>query len=213
MGCVVRAATGWHLYYVGWNLGVTAPWRNSIGLAVSKTINGSFSRYSDGPILDRNPVDPYSISYPCVLRDGDRWQMWYGSNLDWGSDKSKMSHVIKYAHSDDGVRWCRDGAVAIAHSHLGEYALARPCVLAEGGAYRMWYSYRGANYTIGYAESSDGRQWTRRDDLAGISVSERGWDSESVAYPWVFRHEGATYMLYNGNDYGRTGFGIAALES
>jgi predicted GH43/DUF377 family glycosyl hydrolase len=213
MGCIVRATAGWHLYYVGWNLGVTAPWRNSIGLAVGKTVNGSFSRYSEGPILDRNPIDPYSISYPCVLRDGDRWHMWYGSNQDWGPTEAQMSHVIKYAHSDDGTRWSRDGAVALTHAHKGEFALARPCVLAEGDTYRMWYSYRGTNYRIGYAESSDGKRWARNDPLAGISTSEQGWDSESVEYPWVFRHESATYMLYNGNGYGRTGFGIAVLES
>lgn len=212
MGCVTAAAAGWHLYYVGWNLGVTSPWRNSIGLAVGDAVQGQFARYSEGPILDRDPVDPYSLSYPCVLRDGVRWHMWYGSNLDWGPTQAEMSHVIKYAYSNDGIRWTRDGAVAISHAHRGEFAISRPCVVLDGRTYQMWYSYRGERYRIGYAESPDGRTWTRKDDLAGISVSEEGWDSESVEYPWVFQHEDAKYMLYNGNGYGRTGFGLAVLE-
>jgi hypothetical protein len=76
----------------------------------------------------------------------------------------------------------------------------------------MWYCYRGTTYRIGYAESRDGRSWERRDALAGLGVSESGWDDQSVAYPSVFEHDGALYMLYNGNGYGRTGFGIAVLE-
>jgi hypothetical protein len=32
-----------------------------------------------------------------------------------------------------------------------------------------------------------------------------------VAYPCVFRHAGRLYMLYNGNDYERTGVGLAVL--
>ena len=33
-----------------------------------------------------------------------------------------------------------------------------------------------------------------------------------VCYPYVFDHAGNRYMLYNGNGYGRTGFGMAILE-
>ena len=80
----------------------------------------------------------------------------------------------------------------------------------------MWYSYRGQpsikTYRIGYAESTDGINWARMDDKAGIDVSESGWDSQMVCYPFVFDHQGERYMLYNGNDYGKTGIGLAVLE-
>jgi len=33
-----------------------------------------------------------------------------------------------------------------------------------------------------------------------------------VEYPFVFEHNGLRYMLYNGNSYGKTGFGIAVLD-
>jgi len=77
----------------------------------------------------------------------------------------------------------------------------------------MWYSYRGTSYRIGYAESDDGRAWRRQDGLAGIDVSADGWDSEMIEYPFVFLHRGQHFMLYNGNDYGRTGFGLAVLDT
>jgi hypothetical protein len=33
-----------------------------------------------------------------------------------------------------------------------------------------------------------------------------------VEYPWIFDWQGRRYMLYNGNDYGRTGLGLAVWE-
>ena len=95
-----------------------------------------------------------------------------------------------------------------------EYAISRPCVIKEDGIYKMWYSYRGGSdtYRIGYAESADGIHWGRKDEEAGIDVSESGWDSEMIEYPFVLEHKGKKYMLYNGNSYGKTGFGYAILK-
>jgi len=199
------------LYYTGWNLGVTVPWRNSIGLAVSRDAL-HFERFSPAPVLDRNRVDPYSLSYPFVMREPNQWRMWYGSNLRWGPHQSDMDHVIKYATGNGAAEWHPTGEVCIGIETPGEYAFSRPCVVRDGSLWRMWYSFRGEAYRIGYAESHNGVQWTRRDAEAGIDVAESGWDSESIEYPWVFDHHGSRYMLYNGNRYGLTGFGLAVLE-
>lgn len=209
MGCLVKDGEKRYLYYLGWNLGVTVPWRNSIGLAISESAGARFVRHSRAPVMDRSAVDPFSISYPWILRDGDRWRMWYGSNLNWGANQTDMAHALKYAESPDGQQWDRSGQVAIGFKTPDEYAISKPCVLKEGGLFRMWYSYRGSAYRIGYAESTDGRQWKRLDEAAGIGVSTSGWDSKSIEYPCVFRHRESLYMLYNGNGYGETGFGLA----
>ena len=58
-------------------------------------------------------------------------------------------------------------------------------------------------------ESRDGKEGIRKDELSGIDVSESGWDSEMICYPFVFKYNGVKFMLYNGNGYGRTGFGYA----
>jgi predicted GH43/DUF377 family glycosyl hydrolase len=213
MGWLVREGDRRYLYYLGWNLGVTVPWRNSIGLAISAAQNGPFERHSEAPVMDRSDIDPFSISYPCVLHDGDRWRMWYGSNLSWGRRETDMAHLIKYAESHDGIHWRPTGKVAVPFASADEYAISRPCVLSGPTGYRMWYCYRGERYRIGYAESSDGLEWTRHDALAGIAPSDKGWDSEMVEYPFVFSHRGEMYMLYSGNGYGRTGFGIAILDA
>ena len=78
-------------------------------------------------------------------------------------------------------------------------------------AYRKYYEFRQnreSAYRIGYAVSADGVNWNRRDSDAGIEPSQSGWDSEMIAYPYVISHERRLYMFYNGNGFGRTGFGM-----
>jgi len=201
-----------HLYYLGWNLGVTVPWRNSVGLAIYSEETCEFEKYSKAPLMDRNNVDPYSISYPFILKDSNIYRMWYGSNLSWGPNQEDMAHLIKYAESNDGINWDRKGHIALNFKNSSEYAMSRPFVLKENGLYKMWYSYRGKAYRIGYAESTDGIAWERKDEEVGIDVSDTGWDSETIEYPFIFNHKGDRYMLYNGNEYGKTGIGLAILQ-
>lgn len=202
-----------YLYYVGWNLGVTVPFRNSMGLAVSKDDGHTFTKYSCGPILDRGIYDPHFVGTSCILRENNTWRMWYLSCVRWEFEGGKPKHFyhIKYAESENGIEWKRNGTICIDFNSEDEYAISRPCVVKDDNVYRMWYSYRGRSYRIGYAESSDGLQWERKDREVGIDVSESGWDSEMIEYPFVFDHGKERYMLYNGNGYGQSGIGLAVL--
>lgn len=202
-----------YLYYIGWNLGATVPFRNSIGLATSSDGN-KYSRYANGPILDRSMREPHFCASCCVLPGEDMWRMWYLSCTGWYMKNGKPEHRyhIKYAESQDGITWEREGTVSIDYANDDECAISRPSVIRDNDCWRMWYSYRGDSYRIGYAESHDGHHWSRLDTKAGIDVSSAGWDSEMIEYPFVFDHKGRRYMLYNGNDYGKTGFGLAILE-
>lgn len=203
------------LYYIGWNLGVTVPFRNSVGLAVSED-GQQFNRYASGPILDRTMLEPHFVASCCVIPGEDKWRMWYLSCTGWRIRCGKPEHRyhVKYAESNDGVLWRREGIVAIDYSDESEYAISRPSVICDKDCWRMWFSHRGSSYRIGYAESSDGIRWDRLDAHCGIDVSTKSdWDSEMIEYPFVFDHAGARYMLYNGNGYGKTGFGLAILEN
>jgi hypothetical protein len=62
---------------------------------------------------------------------------------------------------------------------------------------------------MGYAESRDGLAWQRRDADVGLDVTEGGWDGEAICYGIDIEAGGRTWLLYNGNDFGGTGFGIA----
>jgi len=215
MGCwLVRHKGKLFLYYAGWNRGASVPFRNSLGLAISTNEGHSFEKLP-GPVLDRSIHDPCFIGASCVLVDGGVWRMWYLSGIGWepGDDGLQPRYHIKYAESSDGIEWQRDGTVCVDFAGPHESAISRPCVIRDGNVYRMWYSYRGDSYRIGYAESKDGIHWQRLDALAGIDVSAEGWDSEMVEYPYVFDHQGRRLMLYNGNGYGASGFGLAELAA
>jgi predicted GH43/DUF377 family glycosyl hydrolase len=197
------------LYYIGWNPGKEPPlFYASIGLAVSRDGGESFSRASAAPLVARGEHDPCLVTAPCVLREEDRWRMYYVSGLRWerGASGLESYYHVKYAESADGLDWRRAGTVAI-ELEPGERNIGRPCVLP---GYRMWYGHSaGEGYRLGYAESADGIAWTRLDDEAGLEPAADGWDSEAIAYPHVFEHGGRLHMLYNGNGFGRDGFGLA----
>lgn len=202
-------------YYYGWNLGVTVPFRNAIGVAEvegeGKGIN--LSRLFPGPILDRAANFPGLCATPCVIRVGDTYRMYFTQGAPWiiRDGKPNVACNIAYAESEDGLVW-RRSEVAVIENLPTDHVVTTPFVFQDNGVYRMWYSYRGLKYRIGYAESTDGIKFQRKDHEVGITVSEDGWDSEMVCYPKVFRLHGRLYMIYCGNDYARTGFGLAILE-
>lgn len=204
-----------YLYYAGWNPGKRPPlFYATIGLAISDDGGETFRKYSPAPILARDHNDPWMVSACCVRVEDGLFRMWYISGIGWHelpNGELWSRYHIKYAESQDGVAWKREGRVAIGLRE-GETNIARPSIVHEDGVYKAWFPVHGGKgaYRIGYAESGDGIVWTRDDSAAVIEPSADGFDSEAVAYPWVFRSSGGeTYMLYNGNAFGRDGIGLA----
>lgn len=202
------------MYYVGWMPTVLTPFQNHLGLAIQED-GKPWRRYSRAPILERTDEDFLSIGSAAVIRDGDRWRMYYTCFRTWAAADTDPKHVyvIKYAESGDGLHWRRPSHVCVDVASEGEYSIGRPSVLVADGLYHMWYSFRGGAYRIGYAWSEDGVTWTRRDDLARIDVSDTGWDAEAICYSHVFPFAGDLYMLYCGNHYGRDGLGLARWDA
>lgn len=206
------------LYYIGWNIGITVPFRNAIGLAHSFDNGKTFNKYSEGPLLDRSIHDKSFVASNCVLLDQNIYRMYYLSCDKWQKINGVITHYynIKYAESINGIDWKREGKIAIDYRYKNEYAISVPRVIKENNIYKMWYSYRAGptadTYRIGYAESENAVDWFRKDEEIDFDVSDKGWDSEMICYPYIFDYGGNRYMLYNGNGYGKTGFGLAILE-
>jgi hypothetical protein len=212
-----------YLYYIGWNAGVSVSYRNSIGLAISDNQGASFTRLYKGPIIDRSRTEPHFCSTPCVLIENGIWRMWYLNAIRWEmiDGRSEPLCHIKYAESRNGIDWDRREVVCIGLKSPDEGAVVRPCVIHENGLYKMWYSYRARRdyrrnpkntYRIGYAESGDGLDWVRKDEVVGIDVSEDGWDFQMIAYPYVYKHRDTLHMVYCGNDFGKAGIGYAVYR-
>lgn len=206
------------LYYTGINLGLTVKIRNSIGVAEWDEALGRFVRLFPGPVIDRTRSLPHFVATPEVHFVDGRFRAWFTSCVRWvaGDPEAKHFYHLEYAESEDGIDWQRDGTVAVEFADEHEYALGVPRVLRDADCYRMWFCARATasepTYRIRYAESDDGVVWQRRPDGPWLDVAESGWDSEMVCYPFVFDHDGQRFMLYNGNGYGRSGFGLAVLD-
>lgn len=211
--CIVDYGELKYLYYTGWTQHRYTPFSFFIGLVISRDGGETYERYSEAPVLGRVPESPYLAASPWVLLENGLWRMWYVSGDGWEAGPPvKHSYCIRYAESRDGINWTTTKRPHIGYKNAQEYAIARPTVNREGGRYKMWYCYRGDRYRAGYAESSDGLEWKRMDDIVGIDVSPTGWDSDMICYPCVFKHNGKEIMLYNGNRYGMTGMGYAVLD-
>jgi len=205
-------------YVIGWNIKTLVPLHNSIGLAIGPGEgNPRIDQRIAGPVLERNPVNPYYVSCPCVLRDGDQWRMWYLSGLGWkiGEGAPASRYTVWHARSTDGVHWIPDPDACLDFIHPGELAIARACVVRDPALWRMWHCYRGETfgYRIGYAESDDGQAWRRRDDYLCLAPSGSGFDSTMTCYPFVFDQMGERWMLYSGDGFGQGGMGLARLSN
>ena len=210
------------LYYTAWNKSSTASYRLSIGLAESFDNGLTFNKLFEGPILDRNKFDAIWVGQPCVIKEGDMWRMWYlaCTKIEYIYNHPEPFYNVKYAESKNGIDWTRENITCIDYSENTD-AIGRPCVFKEDNLYKMFYSYRKAtdyrsdpqkSYSMGYAESKDGIVWQRKDDEIDLTSGENDWDSMMQEYATTYAHNGKRYLIYNGNGFGRTGFGYAVQE-
>lgn len=223
---VVRDGDCLRGYTCGWSRRVSVSVETAIGLVTSSDNGRTFTRAGPGPILAASLHEPCLVGDPFVRKVGDTFHMWYIFGTGWrtfapGSPPDR-TYKIGHATSIDGVRWSEGGGRQIVASKLGaEECQALPTVVPVAGRYHMFFCYRHSDdfrknrsraYRIGHAWSDDLATWTRDDDHPALDVSEGAWDSDMMCYPHAFEHRGNVYLLYNGNEFGRFGFGLAVLD-
>jgi predicted GH43/DUF377 family glycosyl hydrolase len=210
----------------GVNRRASVPVDGAIGLAFSRDEGFTFQRAGDGPVLAPSLYEPCIVVDPFVLHVEGRFHMWYVFGLGWkpSQDTVSPSRVYKIGHavSDDGVEWTKEEGRQILPDRLaGDECQALPTVAYIGDRYHMFFCYRQASdfrtnpsrsYRIGHASSTDLIHWSRDDSKLVLDPTPGGWDSDMMCYPHVFECEGRLHMLYNGNAFGREGFGLATLE-
>jgi hypothetical protein len=211
------------VYYAGWTRCESVPFNAAIGMAVSSDDGQSFERIGAGPVLSYSPEEPFLLGSPRIRKFGGSWYLWYVCGTKWlgGRDGGKPEPVykIRMATSSDGISWTKVGRNLLENVLGEDECQAGADVHFQGGRYHMFFSYRlshnyrgkSGGYRIGYAWSDDLAKWHRNDVLAGMQPSAQGWDSEMTCYPHVFTVDGTTYMLYQGNEMGRSGMGLAKL--
>ena len=211
-----------YLYYTGFQRAVKVPFMTFTGLAVSEDGGDSFQRVSRVPVLDRCDGQLTTRSGGWVMREGERWHMFYnaGGWTELPDGRREPTYWVRQAASRDGRNWIAEpGTVLPVGPDEGIVGFARASVDRTPEGFRMVYVVRRrapgtdrVDTDLGFATSPDGREWTRHDRDVGIARSPDGWDSEMLCYPSLLRWRDRTYLFYCGNNHGREGFGHAVLE-
>lgn len=218
---VLRVGSDIYGYTTGWSRRQSVAVDAAIGLVISHDQGLTFQRVSDGPVLGPSLTQPFLVGDAFVQRFDEVFHMWYIHGVQWlqTDDAAKVERVYKISHatSDDGVHWNHAGQQVIADRLGTTECQALPTVIRFDGRYHMWFCFRHAtdfrlnprrSYRLGYAWSEDLAHWTRADTDASIETAATGWDSDMLCYPHVFRCDDRILMLYNGNEFGRHGFGL-----
>jgi hypothetical protein len=209
-------------YISGWSRRDSVAVETSIGISESKDEGVTFQRLGDGPILTSSLHEPFLVGDPFVVWNDNRYAMFYIAGTAWKATDNEEDlqrvYKIRLAFSDDGMNW-KPTLINIITDSLGsDECQALPSVAAINDNFIMSFCYRemtnfrangkGA-YQLGFARSSDLQSWTRNDSLIEIGTHESEWDAGMRCYPNINSINGKTIILYNGNDFGKLGFGLA----
>jgi predicted GH43/DUF377 family glycosyl hydrolase len=216
LGDIIEHNGDLHMYYVGFQLVEKVKFLAFTGLAISHDKGFTFERYSNAPVLDRSDTELYVRSIHSVMFEDGTWKMWGGVGNAWEyiDGKPYPRYLIKYYETKDGIHFPEQGQICFPWQD-NEYRIGRPRVYKLQEMYHMFYTVGTLDkgYVPGYAQSTDGLNWLRKDEALGIALSDQGWDSQMLCYPALIQFEDKTYMFYNGNQMGYQGFGYAILES
>jgi hypothetical protein len=223
---VMRHGNAVYGYTCGWSRRVSVSVDTAIGLAVSRDEGLSFQRIGPGPVLGASLHEPFLVGDGFVKVIGGVFHMWYIFGTGWKkfSAEAPPDRTYKIAHavSSDGVQWVKEEGRQIIADRLGpDESQALPSVIGIDSSYHMFFCYRQSfdfrtnrdrAYRIGHAYSDDLVNWRRDDGNPVLDVTPGDWDSDMLCYPHVFECDGKVFLLYNGNEFGRHGFGLAVLE-
>ncbi len=141
---------GWRMWYVGGGGWVEHGGRllPSYSLRTAVSLDGRTWPPAGEVCLEPEGGEEIGFGRPCVLREGDRYRMWY-------SIRSRRGYRLGYAESADGQRWRRLDALLDLGPPLAGFDDEMTCysaVVRSGGDLLMYYNGNGYGRTgIGVA--------------------------------------------------------------
>ena len=226
MNVVLQVGNVVYGYTCGWSRRVSVSVETAIGLAISRDDGLTFERIGEGRCSRQSLHEPAwsetdSSGVSATRSTCGTSSARAGSGMP-PSEAPDRTYKIGHATSADGIHWHKEEARQIVADRLGvDESQALPTVIRIGGRYHMFFCYGSRSTSATNAGawlphrarwSDDLRNWTRDDDDLGSTIEPGDWDSDMQCYPHVFECDGRIYLLYNGNEFGRHGFGAAVLE-
>ncbi|MDA8621193.1 hypothetical protein N9L48_00970 [Psychrosphaera sp.] len=217
----------WTAYTCGWSRRESVSVETAIGYATSQDSGLTFEKLGPGPIVAASLREPYLVGDAFVRYFEGQYHMWYmfGTNWQYYDNIKTPERTYKIGHSTspDGIHWEGHDGTSIIPDKLNENeSIALPSVMYFNGKYHMCFCYRESNdfraggdrgYKIGYAHSKDLTTWQRDDDLLQFDCNDQSshWDNNMQCYPNFCIIDGVPHLFYNGNEFGKYGFGVAKL--
>jgi hypothetical protein len=173
------------LRHAGKVYGYTCSWSHRVSVSVETAIGLAISNDEGATFsrIDNGPVLAASLHEPCLVGFVKVINGVFHMWYIFGTEWQQ------YAKGKPPDRTCE---------------LPRWHSLGEGGSAR--------GYRIGHAVSHDLRNWARDDDQCVLTPCADDWDSDMQCYPHVLECDGEIFLLYNGNEFGRYGFGATRLS-
>jgi hypothetical protein len=212
-------------YICGWSRRVSVPVETSIGISESKDGGKTFQRLGNGPILTSSLQEPFLVGDPFVISKSNKHFMYYIAGTAWKYTDHELElqrvYKIRMAVSTDGINWVPSFKNIVKDVLDLDECQALPSILPLESTSIMAFCFREMSnfrsngkgaYQLGFATSSDLISWQRNDNLYSIQHHHSEWDSGMRCYPNINSIDGRIFMFYNGNDFGKNGFGLAVEE-
>lgn len=161
--------------------------------------------FDQDPAITIGPLgafDDNGVTSSCVVEHGGRVFQYF---TGWSLGVTVPFYLaIGCAVSEDGGRTFAKASAApvLGRTSIDPYLTASPCVLVEGGVWRMWYvsgtaweAERGEarhRYHIRYAESEDGLDWK---PTGIVCIDYRDERETAIARPCVV-NDGTVYRMW-----------------
>jgi hypothetical protein len=151
---VLQENGGWRMWYVsctGWDLTPSGP-RHHYHLRYAESVDGRNWQRAGRVAVDYATPGEYAFSRPCVVREENRYRMWFSVRGD--------SYRLGYAESYDGFTWDRrdeEAGLRSAKSGWDAEMIAYPAVLQFRDRRYLLYNGNGYGRTgVGYAIAEEG---------------------------------------------------------
>jgi hypothetical protein len=128
----------WYASGVRWTPTDTGP-KHEYRIVYAESNDGLSWRPTGRTCIDFESAEEYALARPCVVRDPDRYRMWFSCR--------GTAYRIGYAESDDGLVWERDdaaGGLRPSPATWESTSVEYPCVFDHAG--RRWMLYNGNGY-------------------------------------------------------------------
>ena len=205
-----------YMYYIGWQrISSEIPYTLLGGLAVSTDGGCSFSRVQDAPMLARNVEESCFRTAPFVWKTEKQWRMLYiggGEFFTGPGGKRLPRYALRYTESPDGLSWTGPSRVLLEpRGSLGEIGFGRPVLTrTTGHIAELMISVRTTSgYSLCAAPFSPDTAIHPNDLRPILPLSREGWDSQMTCFGVTVEADGRELLFYNGNNFGRSGFGLA----